>query len=100
MQKKKVRKIGEILHRSPIAPNILIAKLYDHVIPGTIVYDSRMSRIGTVIEIFGPVRSPYSRIKLDDISQPIHAHAKIFAITGNIEKVFWRKMVSKKRRRR
>jgi len=101
----RLKKIGEILHKSNLADNLLIIKLYEFVRPGTIIYDDTMREIGKVIEVFGPVRSPYARVLInneekkyiEELLDEKEAHRpkqKLFCyiVTGEEERVRWRKM--------
>jgi len=93
----RVRKVGRILHRSPIAPNIWIAKVNDYIEEGTIIYDQSGEKIGVAIETFGPTNSPYLRIKTEKSDRNIKLEeGDIFIIENMKEKIEWRK----KRRRR
>ena len=65
----RIIKIGKILHKSPIAPNILIAKVSSYIEEGTVIYDSEGNKIGIAIETFGPTQSPYLRIKSESHQQ-------------------------------
>jgi len=58
-----VRRLGYFLHRSPSGK--LIVKMTMHKIPrlGTRVVDSRGRYVGMVVDIIGPVRSPYIVVK-------------------------------------
>ncbi len=61
-----LKRVGEILHKSNLADNLLIIRLYKFVRPGTVIYDAMMREIGKVIEVFGPVRSPYARVIINE----------------------------------
>lgn len=100
MKRRKLKKAGEALHISPIAPNILIAKVNSYLEPGSIIYNSNLERVGVVIETFGPVKSPYARIKLDKEPSHFHAHTSLFTIVGDRKKIIWRKMPGYKKRKR
>ena len=93
---KKIIKIGKILHKSPIAPNILIAKVNSFVEEGTEIFNENTEKIGVAIETFGPTDSPYLRIKIMDNSQA-NLQGDIFIIEGEKKKVHWRKKPKKKR---
>ena len=92
--KRKLKKIGKILHYSPIAPNILIIKTREYLSPGTVVFDSNLREIGVVIETFGPVESPYARVKVNsnDNQTKYTPNDDVFVITGEKARVKWRKM--------
>lgn len=104
-----LKKVGEILHISNLADDILIAKLEEFVKPGTVIYDGSMRELGVVIECFGPVKSPYARIKInpkekDYIAEFLSKKTKeptdenfkqqfsCYVIKGEEERVRWRKM--------
>ncbi len=90
-----IRKIGKILHRSNLAKNILIIKLRERVPVGTIIYDEKMREVGKLIEVFGPVVSPYGRVLLnEDIMAIINeiTGRPCYIVEGEEEKVRWRKM--------
>ena len=95
--RRKLKKVGKVLHKSKMAPNIIIAKIKDYLKPGIVVYNMELERIGVVIETFGPVKSPYARIKLDENIEPKNDEP-IFIITGEVEKVRWKKMPKKRGR--
>ena len=100
--KKKLKKLGKILHPSVMAPNIVIAKINEFVEPGTIIYDEGFEKIGTIVEVFGPVSSPYARIK---VNMPPDEREKlrdkpVLIIVGDKTKVRWRKMPGYKRMKR
>ena len=61
-----MRRVAYFLHKSPSGR--LIAKVLAHRPPriGVRVYDSRGRFIGRVIDIIGPVNSPYIVIKPSD----------------------------------
>lgn len=65
-----LKKIGQILHIGP--NNRAIGKV--DVVPnlGATVYDHRKRPLGTIIDIFGPVKSPYIEIEVIG-----HNHEKI-----------------------
>lgn len=90
-----LRRIGKILYRSNLARNILIVKLRERVPLGAVIFDSNLEEIGKVIEIFGPVRSPYARVLVDDkVSEKVDQMKGMdcFMVEGEEEKVKWRKM--------
>ncbi len=98
--RRKLRKVGKILHVSKMAPNILIAKVSEYLHPGLVIYNDKLEQIGVVIETFGPVASPFARIKMSNTKAEIKSDTPIFIITGEKTKVFWRKMPGYKRRKR
>ena len=97
LARKKIKKIGVALHLSPIAPNVLIAKVNDYLDPGLIVYNDDLEPIGTIIEIFGPTNAPYARIKVEKKDFHLDEHSPLFIIMGEKKKVIWRKMPGYKR---
>ncbi|RLE57704.1 MAG: H/ACA RNA-protein complex protein Gar1 [Thermoprotei archaeon] len=56
-----LRKIGHIIHYS--RSKKLIARLTMFVPPPITVFDFKMKRIGTLVDVFGPVDRPYGSIK-------------------------------------
>ncbi|MGQ4890915.1 MAG: Gar1/Naf1 family protein [Candidatus Njordarchaeia archaeon] len=97
---RRVLKVGKILHHSPMAPNIVIAKVNSFLNEGTIVYDEKANRIGVILETFGPVISPYARIKLDDADSKVQEGSDIFAIEKELQPVNWKKKPKKRKRYR
>jgi len=90
-----LRKIGKILHKSNLANNILIIKLKERVPLGIIIYDGEMRELGKLIEVFGPVKSPYGRVLLSNNAIEIIDKlrgAPCYMVEGEEEKVKWRKM--------
>lgn len=90
-----LKRIGKILHRSNLARNILIVKLRDRVPLGVIIFDSNLEEIGKIIEIFGPVCSPYARVLINDkVLEKVDQMkgTDCFIVEGEEEKVKWRKM--------
>ncbi len=94
---KRVIKIGKILHGSPIAPNILIGKVTGYIEEGTVVYDEKAQKVGVVLETFGPVNSPFVRIKTDDASHEYKGH-NIFIMEREKKDIMWRKKPKKRKR--
>lgn len=60
-----MEEIGEILH--VIQGNRAIAKVKIAPKPGSTVFDVRRKPIGQIIDIFGPVKSPYIEIKVKEL---------------------------------
>lgn len=92
---RPLRKVGKILHRSNLARNILIVKLRERVPLGVVIFDDSLEEVGKVIEIFGPVRSPYARVLVEDkMLERVDQMKGIdcFVVEGEEEKVKWRKM--------
>lgn len=60
-----MKRLGKVLHLS-IHGNLII-RLEDGALPrmNTKVVTTKMERIGTVYDIFGPESSPYVSVKLD-----------------------------------
>lgn len=98
--RRKLKKIGKVLHPSPIAPNILIIRVSEYLPAGTIIYDSKLREIGTVIETFGPVEFPYARIKIipNFDKNKYEFNDAVFIISGEKTRVKWRKMPKRRRR--
>lgn len=94
---KKIIKVGKILHKSPIASNILIAKVNGYIEEGTEIYDQETRKIGVAIETFGPTNSPYLRIKVDK-NLDIKENTEIFTIEGEKRNVSWRKKPRRRKR--
>lgn len=61
-----MKKIGEVFHVSPGSENRIIAKV--DVLPklGATVFDAKKKSIGVVLDIFGPVKSPYIEVKVEE----------------------------------
>ena len=96
----ELKKIGKILHRSPLTQNILIARLNEPVRIGTMIYDATMREIGPIIELFGPVDKPYARIKIKDNVEASSILGKdCYMIVGDEVPVRWKKMPKKYRKR-
>lgn len=87
--RRKIVKIGKILHKSPIAKNIAIGDVKQYIEEGTIVYDKNAEKLGVILEIFGPVTDPYVRIKLE--KDDFEKGSDIFIIEGEKKKITWRK---------
>jgi rRNA processing protein Gar1 len=59
----KIRaKLGDVLHRSGSSGN-LIVKLEAETHIGEPVYDRKGTRVGTVFDIFGPVKTPFASVR-------------------------------------
>ncbi len=57
-----LKKIGQILHIGPNERAIGKVKVVPNL--GATVYDHRKKPLGTVVDIFGPVKSPYVEIEV------------------------------------
>jgi len=57
-----LKKIGQVLHIGP--GNRAIAKVESPPKIGVTVFDFKKKPIGVVLDIFGPVKSPYIEIKV------------------------------------
>lgn len=57
--------VGRALHLMP--PRHLIARVEIKVEPGKTVYDKLLRPIGSVDDVFGPVRRPFISIRLDTL---------------------------------
>lgn len=60
MTKKILEEIGFLLHKA--RSGRLIIKLRKEVRPGALVYDEKGKTIGKVVELIGPIRSPYASV--------------------------------------
>ncbi len=58
----KLNRFGDIVK---IKNKTMVAKVYQPPRMGEEVFDSQGTYIGKVVSIFGPVKSPYVRIKMD-----------------------------------
>ncbi len=58
----KLNRFGDIVK---IKNKTMVAKVYQPPKVGEEVFDSHGSHVGKVISIFGPVKSPYVRIRMD-----------------------------------
>jgi len=70
-------KLGKGLHKSEVTGNIIV-KIKEPVQPGSIVVDEKLRKIGTVIEVFGPVASPYASIKPINRADPAVANRLLY----------------------
>ena len=59
---KSAGKVTDVNHRGE-----LILRGAEARKPGTVVFDSRKQRVGSVIRTFGPVESPYLLVKVTGI---------------------------------
>jgi len=81
-----LEEIGEILH--VIQGNRAVAKVKVAPKPGSTVFDIRRKPIGQVIDIFGPVKSPYIEIRVMEqdprklINSPIYISPKDKGVRG------------------
>jgi rRNA processing protein Gar1 len=57
-----LREIGVILHQAKSGR--LIVRLSKLVQPGSVLTDEKGRRLGTVVELIGPVKSPYASVAL------------------------------------
>lgn len=60
----RLKKIGQILHAVP--GNKAIVKVENLPNLGATVFDIKKRPIGVVLDIFGPVKSPYIEIEVKD----------------------------------
>ena len=58
-------KLGDVLHSSGSSGNLII-KLETETHIGELVYDNKGNRVGAVFDIFGPVKSPFASIKIQE----------------------------------
>ena len=68
--------VGILLHQAKSGR--LIVTLSKEVRPGAVVYDDKARKLGKVVELIGPVRSPYASVavvssKLGKAGDPIFA---------------------------
>jgi len=81
-----LRKIGEVLHIGP--NNRAIAKVEDLPKIGATIFDIKKKPIGIVLDIFGPVKSPYIEIEVKDqnpkkiVGSPIYVMPKTKNLRG------------------
>jgi len=73
-----VRRLGYFLHKAPSGK--LIVKMTMRKVPrlGTRVVDSRGRFIGIVVDIIGPVRSPYAVVKPKNGSVQLRDYEELF----------------------
>jgi rRNA processing protein Gar1 len=71
-----LKEIGVILHKAKSGR--LIVRLSKKVQPGSFVLDERGKKLGTVVELIGPVRSPYASVALAT-SRSGRSDDKVFA---------------------
>lgn len=57
-----LKEVGVILHKAKSGR--LIVRLSRKVPPGSTVFDDRGKKLGTVVELIGPVKSPYASVAL------------------------------------
>ena len=57
-----MKEVGIILHQAKSGR--LIVRLSKHVQPGSVILDERGRKLGTVMELLGPTRSPYASVAL------------------------------------
>ena len=57
-----MKKIGQVLHVGP--GNRVIAKVESPPKIGTTLFDFKKKPIGVVLDVFGPVKSPYIEIEV------------------------------------
>ena len=63
MEREELRRLGKILHISRNQRLILKLENKFSVRLGLEVFDGKLNSIGTIVDIFGPVSSPYVSIK-------------------------------------
>ncbi|MEM1515562.1 MAG: Gar1/Naf1 family protein [Candidatus Bathyarchaeia archaeon] len=75
-----MEEIGKVLHI--FCGNRAIAKVKVTPKPGSIVYDIRRKPIGRIIDIFGPIKSPYVEIEVKEqdpkkiVNSPVYVSPK------------------------
>lgn len=81
-----MKEIGKVLHL--LCGNRAIAKVKVTPKPGSTIYDIRRKPIGRVVDIFGPVKSPYIEIEVKEqdqkelINSPIYVSPKDKGVRG------------------
>ncbi len=55
-------RLGPVLHKSR-GSNNLILRAENTAFPGDIVVDKSLKKVGSVIDLFGPVKTPYISVK-------------------------------------
>ena len=55
-----MKEIGVILHQAKSGR--LVVRLSKHIRPGSAVLDEKGRKLGTVVELIGPVKSPYASV--------------------------------------
>jgi len=58
----RLKEVGVILHKAKSGR--LIVRLSRKVPPGSTVFDDRGKKLGTVVELIGPVKSPYASVAI------------------------------------
>lgn len=58
-----LKRLGTVLHTTP--GGYIVAKIEEEQVPplNTVVYDEDMNRVGVLLDIIGPVKSPYAVVK-------------------------------------
>ncbi|ALL00151.1 RNA binding protein, Gar1-type [Pyrodictium delaneyi] len=58
-----LKRLGTVLHTTP--SGYIVAKIEEEQVPplNTVVYDEDMNRVGVLLDIIGPVKSPYAVVK-------------------------------------
>ncbi|MBS7606377.1 MAG: Gar1/Naf1 family protein [Candidatus Bathyarchaeia archaeon] len=83
-----MKKIGEVLHVSPGPENRVIAKVDVPPKLGATVFDAKKKPIGVVLDIFGPVKSPYIEVKVEErepqkiVNSPLYILPKPKSVRG------------------
>ncbi len=64
-KKKQLQKIGKIINISK--SNLVTIKAYFPVKPGSRILSKNGNNLGIVVDVFGPIHSPYISIKPENI---------------------------------
>lgn len=59
----KLRKLGKVLHVSKRGSLILRTEKTPPVGPDTVVMNKKAEEIGSILDVFGPVKSPYVSVR-------------------------------------
>lgn len=65
-----MRRLGKVLHVSKRGSLILRTDKTPPIGPKALVLDKEAKRIGTILDVFGPVNNPYVSIRLYDGIDP------------------------------
>ncbi|NHV45404.1 MAG: hypothetical protein HA493_02030 [Candidatus Verstraetearchaeota archaeon] len=64
-KKKQLQKIGKIINISK--SNLVTIKAYSLVKPGSRILSKNGNYLGIVVDVFGPIHSPYISVKPENI---------------------------------
>ena len=88
MERSRIKKLGTVLHFTDLG-NAIIKKPQKLPKIGSDVVTENLMHIGSIIDIFGPVASPYVSIKVkDEYKEVVKPGTKLYAIerVGYLEK--------------